>query len=248
MWGAIDVPNFKFAFAQATGVATSAPATTIEGSYSNPNTLASKCRAKRFTEIRPLIDAIIAAKGSCRIADIGGTEYYWNIFGSYVADNPVEIDLINLEKKPVKGANLQSVIGNATDLGHIDDNAYDLVHSNSVIEHVGNWDAMCRMAAHVRRLAPTYYVQTPYFWFPVEPHFRAPLFHWLPEQVRYRMLMTFKLGDGGKRHTVDAAMRGLQSSALLDKRQMLELFPDAEHKPERFFGLTKSLMAIRKGV
>ena len=222
-----------------------APAHTVEATYGNPKSLAYNFRAKRFAEIRPLIDGVIAAKGSCRIADIGGTEYYWNIFGSYATDKPVEIDLINLHAAPVKGARFRSLAADATELGHIDDHAYDLVHSNSVIEHVGNWDAMTRMASHVRRLAPAYYVQTPNFWFPIEPHFRAPFFHWLPEQGRYRLLMQFNLGFGGKRRTVDEAMRGLQSAVLLEKRQMAALFPDAQLKSERVFGLTKSWMAIR---
>ena len=228
---------FNLAFDDGASAFRATPAHTVEATYGNPKSPAYNFRAKRFAEIRPLIDTIIAAKGSCRIADIGGTEYYWNIFGTYVQDNPIEIDLINLNRVPVNGAQFHSIAGNATDLSDIGDNTYDLVHSNSVIEHVGNWDAMSRMAANVRHLAPVYYVQTPYFWFPLEPHFRTPFFHWLPEQVRYRMLMNSNLGFGGKRNTVDEAMRGLQSAVLLGKGQIAALFPDAELKSERVYGL-----------
>jgi hypothetical protein len=101
------------------------------------------------------------------------------------------------------------------------------------------------MAREIRRLAPAYYVQTPNFWFPYEPHFRFPLFQLLPEQVRYRLLMQFSLGFGGRRETVDAAMRGVQSVDLLDYAQMRELFPDARLVRELFGPLTKSIMAIR---
>ena len=199
-----------------------------------------------FNTLKPLIDKIIAEKGSCRIADIGGTEYYWEIFGSYVADNPVEITLMNIDAPAVRSSKFISKTADATDLSAYPDNAFDIVHSNSVIEHVGNWDRMSKMAHHVRRLAPVYFVQTPSFWCPYEPHFRFPLFHWLPEQARAQLLMNLNLGFGGKRETYDAAMRGVQSTYILGNRQFRELFPDAEIVRERAFGFTKSLMAIRK--
>jgi hypothetical protein len=221
------------------------PPYTLEGTYGNPRSLSRRFRAERFAYVRPLIERVIRTKGRCRIADIGGTEYYWDIFADYVATRPVEIDLINLKPEAVTPGRFNVVVGDATDLGHIDDNAYDLVHTNSVIEHVGDWAQMRRMAGHVRRLAPSYFVQTPSYWFPYEPHFRAPFFHWLPEQVRCRLLMSLNLGFGGRHATLDSAMRAVQSSRLIDRRQLAELFPDATIARERVAGLTKSLMAIR---
>jgi len=224
----------------------SRPRHTVAEAYGNAKSLAFQFRRQRFAHVRPLIEAAIARKGVCRIADLGGTAYYWDIFGDFIDRHPVEIHLYNLEQAPSGRSNIQSFKGDVTRLDHIDDNTYDLVHANSVIEHVGSWDAMSRMAGHVRRLAPAYYVQTPNFWFPYEPHFRAPLFHWLPEQVRARLLMQYNLGFGGRRASFDAAMRGVQSAVLIDRRQMQALFPDAEIRGERVLGLTKSLMAVRE--
>jgi hypothetical protein len=218
---------------------------TVEKTYIEKKSLPFRFREKRFAHIQPLIESVIAKKGSCRIADIGGTAYYWKIAEDFVNRNPVEIHLINLAHVEVSNPKFKSLTGNACALDGIDDNAYDFVHSNSVIEHVGNWDQMTRMAANVRRLAPQYYVQTPNFWFPYEPHFRAPFFHWLPEQVRAELLMRFNLGFGGKRVNLDAAMRGLQSATLISAAQMQYLFPDAKILRERAFGLSKSLMAVR---
>jgi Methyltransferase domain len=222
------------------------PRYSIEESYGNPSAAPFRYRARRFQHLQPLIDAVIAEKGHCRIADIGGTEYYWDIFGSYVADNPVEITLLNLDAQPVRSGKFISAKADATNLSEFADNSFDIVHSNSVIEHVGSWDRMSQMAHHVRRLAPVYFVQTPNFWFPYEPHFRCPFFHWLPEQARAELLMTFNLGFGGRRTEYDAAMRGVQSTYILGRRQFETLFPDAEIVRERALGLTKSLMAIRK--
>jgi len=227
--------------------AASLPRYSIANTYRDPRAASFRYRARRFEHLRPVIEEIIAEKGKCRIADIGGTEYYWDIFGSFVADNPIEITLFNLDAPAVRSPRFASKVGDATELAELPDDAFDLIHSNSVIEHVGNWDRMCRMARNIRRLAPRYFVQTPSFWFPYEPHFRFPFFHWLPEQARAELLLKCNLGFGGKRSDYDAAMRGVQSAYLLSERQFRYLFPDAEIAKERAFGLTKSLMAIRRG-
>lgn len=218
---------------------------TVRETYLNPKSFSFRARQRRFAHIRSMIERIIETKGHCRIADIGGTEYYWEIGRDFIAQSNVEIHLLNLEEVLVEKPQFRSAAADARDLGQFDDNSFDLVHSNSVIEHLGGWDGAASMAEQVRRLAPAYFVQTPNFWFPIEPHFRVPMFQFLPEQIRYRLLLNFALGFGGKRATVDAAMRGVQSAALLDARQMQALFPDAEIKRERFGPLTKSLMAIR---
>lgn len=223
-----------------------APRYSIANTYCDPRAASFRFRARRFEHLRPLIERVIARKGACRIADIGGTEYYWNIFGAFVAENPISIDLINLDIAPVASSQFKSIAADATDLIDVPDFSYDIVHSNSVIEHVGNWDRMSRMALNVRRLAPTYFVQTPNFWFPYEPHFRFPVFHWLPEQVRADFLMRFNLGFGGRRANYDAAMRGVQSAALLSERQLQSLFPDSTVMREKAFGLTKSFMCVRE--
>jgi hypothetical protein len=229
------------------GETSRSPRHTVEKTYLNARSWSFQARQRRFQLIRPMIERIIERKGSCRIADIGGTEYYWEIARDFIHQAPVEIHLFNLQPTEVKSRKFASHKGNACDLGQYDDHSFDMVHSNSVIEHVGGWKEACDMAREVRRLAPAYYVQTPNFWFPYEPHFRVPFFQFLPEQVRYRMLMRFNLGFGGRRATVDAAMRGVQSVDLLDMSQMRELFPDAVLKRERIGPLTKSIMALREG-
>lgn len=218
---------------------------TVENTYLNTSSFSFRARQRRFRLIQPLIEKIIAEKGHCRIADIGGTEYYWEIARDFLASQPVEIHLMNLEKAPVRGAKFTSHAANACDLSAFADNSFDMVHSNSVIEHVGRWGAQVAMAREVARLAPVYYVQTPNFWFPLEPHFRFPAFQFLPEQIRYRLLMWFNLGFGGRRETLDEAIRAVQSAELLEMAQMKVLFPDARFERERIAFLTKSLIAIR---
>jgi len=92
----------------------------------------------------------------------------------------------------------------------------------------------------------SYYVQTPNFWFPYEPHFRVPFFHWLPEQVRVRLLMRFSLGYFRKADSIDKAMSNVESVRLIDRKQLAELFPDATIRAERICGFSKSIIAIRQ--
>ena len=219
---------------------------TVADVYESGQSFSFRARQRRFSFIREMIERIIARKGHCRIADIGGTQYYWRIAQDFLPRPDVEIHLINLDHTPA-GHGFVSVAGNACELQNLDDNSFDLVHSNSVIEHVGSWEQMTRMAHNVKRLAPAYYVQTPNFWFPIEQHFRVPFFQFMPEQLRYRILMNFNCGFGGQRKTVSDAMRAVQSSNLLETRQLRELFPDAQIKRERFGPFTKSLMAVRDG-
>jgi len=213
--------------------------------YKNPKSLSFRFRKRRFKLVKRLIDGVLAEKGTCRIIDIGGTQKYWDISDGYIDNDNIQIHLINKTKVSSSKSNFSSVIGDATELGFLDDRSFDLVHSNSVIEHVGTWNDMRKMAFHVQRLAPIYYVQTPNFWFPYEPHLRFPIYHWMPEQIRFRLLMNLNLGWGGKRKDVDSAMQAVQSWSLLDKRQFSDLFPDAKIINEKFLVLTKSLIAIR---
>jgi hypothetical protein len=128
------------------------------------------------------------------------------------------------------------------------DNSFDLVHSNSVVEHVGTWRNMKAFASEVRRLAPSYYVQTPNFWFPIEPHYGVPLVHWLPQQMRASLLTRVGLGRFSRAPDIDLAMEIVQDQELLTRRQFQLLFPEAELKIERLAGFPKSLIAVRSGI
>jgi hypothetical protein len=203
-------------------------------------------RGRRFALIEAKIKSIAAKTGSCRIIDVGGRVEYWNPILPTLDAVGAKITVVNLEKtQPKPGPMFDFAFGNACDLSGYADQSYDFAHSNSLIEHVGRWPEMGRCAAEIRRVAKSYYVQTPYLWFPIEPHFRAPFYAWLPEQMRARLLMSFDLGYIGKAATLDQAMADVQSINLLDHAQMRALFPDASISFERVLGLPKSMIACR---
>ncbi|WP_410001590.1 class I SAM-dependent methyltransferase [Sphingosinicella rhizophila] len=184
----------------------------------------------------------VRARKTVRILDVGGTAAYWRALPALYGLPGVEITVVNLDQPESSEANLELRAGNACDLPFAD-GTFDIVHSNSVIEHVGHWTEMERMAAEVRRLAPSHFIQTPNIGFPIEPHFKLPFVHWMPEQARIRALqMTGRLGgdiDAG------AATRAVQRISLLSASQFSFLFPESRIWKERVAGFTKSLVAIR---
>ena len=202
-------------------------------------------RRRRFALFLPLIDHVLDDRARCEILDIGGDPDYWDSVGDLLQQRCCRITLLNRAPYPVDPDKYVSLPGDARDLRQFPDMSFDLVHSNSVIEHVGRWPEMQAMAREVRRLAPNYFVQTPNFWFPIEPHCATPLFHWLPEAIRLSMLMRRPRGHWGRAADVETAMRQIQSVALLDRSMLASLFPDAEIHRERFLGMTKSLIAVR---
>jgi hypothetical protein len=212
----------------------------------DPNSLANRFRRARSRRIKTLIETIAAEKGCCRIVDLGGMPDYWDLFDrDFLEARKVHVTLVNTFRLADSDPMFDMVEGDACGLDGMADNAFDLVHSNSVIEHVGDWARMTAFAGEVRRLAPRYYVQTPYFWFPVEPHYASLFFHWRSEQWRARALMKRAHGFADKAPDMGAAMREVQDARLLDKAQFTFLFPDAAHFDEQAAGLTKSLIAIR---
>lgn len=202
--------------------------------------LANRFRQRRMRRFLALIAPL--RQGPLRILDIGGTPAFWRALPGLYRDPSVSITVVNLDTSEAEDANIRITSGNACALT-FDDNAFDVVHSNSVIEHVGHWPEMENMAREVRRLAPNYFVQTPNMWFPIEPHFKLPIVHWLPEQARPTLLQATgrskKFADAGE------ATRYVQRISLLSARQLRALFPDAYLWRERVFGLTKSLVAER---
>jgi hypothetical protein len=205
----------------------------------------NRFRQKRFARFLALVDAALAEKGSCRILDIGGKVAYWQALYPLWRDRPCHITMVNLEAEAVPDGRFASKAGDARDLSQFVDLAFDVVHSNSVIEHVGLWRDQCRMAREVRRLAPRYFVQTPNYWFPIEPHFRTPFIHWLPDPWRASIVQRRACGLYPRAQSCDEARHILDDARLLDGKALASLFPDGRIEREQFAGFTKSLIAIR---
>lgn len=218
--------------------------------YSNPNSLGSRLRARRIGPLLELLRSAHERRGKVEVLDVGGRKTYWNLIpGDVLRRYRVRITILNLpdELQGESDAVFTMASGDACNLSCYPDDAFDVVHSNSVVEHVGNWTNVKRFAKEVNRLAPSFFIQTPYYWFPVEPHFLAPFFHWLPRPWRISLVMRLSLGRRGRAATLDEAIRKIEDQPiLLDQRTYKLLFPDAEILKERFIFFIKSMIAYRK--
>lgn len=229
-------------------------------SIANPTddrSLSYRFRARRDVFLKNFLLAAKARAGvnagtQCRIADLGGGAAYWQRVGyAWLQENGFAVDCFNLDASELsRDASSLSPVrlfeGNACRMvGHAD-HSYDIVHSNSVIEHVGGWHQMREFASEVSRLAPSYYVQTPYFWSPVDPHFfRVPMIHWMPTSWRAKIHRRFRAGWAPSAQSMDEAMAQAESNYMLDLRQFKTLFPDGETRFERVLGIPKSMIASR---
>jgi hypothetical protein len=179
-----------------------------------------------------------------RIIDIGGTVRFWETMG-WTGLERARIVVVNLTTQTSQYSNIEAIVGDACDLRTVGSDEFDIAFSNSVIEHVGGPSEQQRMANEVRRVAPTYWVQTPNFWFPIEPHFLIPGWQWLPESVRVAILQRHSVGWNGRCPERERALAVVRHAQLLSRRQLRMLFPDARLVPERICGLVKSWTAIR---
>jgi hypothetical protein len=178
-----------------------------------------------------------------KILDAGGFVYDWD------GVMPVEsrVTLLNLYHSPV--AHLPNrftlEVGDARCLAH-PDRSFDIAYSNSVIEHLATFADQQRFAAEIRRVGRQVFVQTPNRWFFIESHFLTVFVHFLPWRIARRLIRfcsfrgLFRSGDNVNLSQLAAELR------LLDFRQMQALFPDCEIHREKWLGLTKSLIAIRR--
>lgn len=216
---------------------------------SNPNSLRSRIRAKRVKHLVNTIRGIIDKEklNLIKIADIGGSYRYWLVFPFEEFESVnFEITLINLEESKffepfnVKNATFISKLGNGCNLDVIEDKAYHLSHSNSVIEHVGNWQNIKKFRNEQLRIGKYHFIQTPNYWFPIEPHYFLPLVHLFPRPICTKLLMIFK------KKNFDTATSNFEDNRMLSKKEFKYLFPNSNHITERFYFLPKSFIATSR--
>lgn len=176
-----------------------------------------------------------------RLLDIGGTAGFW-------AESKLNAELTLLNRDQMAAgsipATVQFVQGDGCALP-FEDGAFEIVFSNSVIEHIGTWARQQAFASEARRCGRRLWIQTPAREFFIEPHLIAPFFHWLPRPWQRRLMRNFTLRGWIERPDQAAVDSFLEEVRLLTLSEMQALFPDCTILRERFLGTTKSYIAFR---
>lgn len=205
----------------------------------DPNSFSNRMRNRRFQVFESLIKDL---PRPIHMLDVGGTTEYWRKRGW--AGNPdYQITLVNMHQEESEYDNITGTVGDATNMSEHADKSFDIVYSNSVIEHLFNFDAQQAMAREVQRIARAYWIQTPNYWFPIEPHFHYPGWQWLPVETRIKKLMKKRCGQRGPIPEREKAEAMVKEIRLMTGREIRQIFPTATIYKERFFGLVKSFVA-----
>lgn len=192
-----------------------------------------KARARRMGRFVTLL----GLKEHTTVLDVGGALGIW----ASVSVRP-KLTILNVRRSGASPAAVE-VVGDGRRLP-FPDQSFDVVFSNSVIEHVGGVEDQRQFAEEIRRVGRSFYVQTPNRWFPIEPHVLTPLVHFLPKRIRRHMLRNFTVWGLLTRPSPEYVQDFVDSTRLLTARELSEMFPCSELHRERVAGLTKSLMVV----
>ncbi|MCA8975245.1 MAG: class I SAM-dependent methyltransferase [Planctomycetes bacterium] len=104
------------------------------------------------------------------------------------------------------------------------DHSFDIVYSNAVIEHVGDFAAQRAMADEVRRVGKRWFITTPNRWFPFEFHVRMPFLSWLPPRLMHRAARLWGYNHMQRRYQSGCDYSDVH---LMTAAQLRRAFPDS---------------------
>jgi hypothetical protein len=179
------------------------------------------------------------------ILDVGGAPETWDLL-----DVRPRVTLLNTPRTREELAAAKSWVAGDGRMLPFRDRSFDIVFSNSVIEHVGDVESQRRFASEVMRVGRAWWVQTPNRRFPVEQHLLTPLIHWMPKGVQRAIVPRWTVWAMLVRPSPDRRefylRHYLDDVRLLTAAELRALFPGARVIRERFLGWTKSLVVIKR--
>lgn len=214
-----------------------------------PTLRRAAARAKRWEVFAETFPAV----SEMRVLDLGGEVDAW--LKSPV--RPAQVVLLNLpeaveiERTQLREAGspswLEPRAGDAcAAAASLGGERFDLVYSNSVIEHVGGRNRRMEFADSAREVADRHWIQTPYRYFPIEPHMYGPGFQFLPIRLRAAVIRGWPMGNLRRPGTtLTERIEAVTDIEMLDRTEFQWYFPDSRIESETVLGMTKSLVAVR---
>lgn len=177
-----------------------------------------------------------------RILDVGGDHWFWSV----ARECKLQVTCLNryIPQETYDTKRFSYVQGDGRQLPY-SNKEYDIVFSNSTIEHVGTFDNQQKFASEIRRAGKRYWVQTPNKWFFMEPHLITPLIHYLPKRLQEKLIRHFTVWGLVTKPSKEQITNFLASIRLLTRKDMKRLFPDGSLYEERFLFFVKSFVAYK---
>lgn len=195
----------------------------------------SRSRKKRMA----FFERRFGLKDGTSILDLGGQPMIWDSVSVRLDITILNLPGIAAVHHPSRH-DIRYVEGDACSALNYQDKAFDVVFSNSVIEHVGDDSKQKAFAGEVRRLGKSYWVQTPSRWFPVEAHCGMPLWWFYPAWLREYFLARWKT----KLPDWTSMVAG---TTVVDRSDLKQFFPEARIYTEISFGFPKSYVVYYDG-
>ena len=195
--------------------------------------VATRARKKRVQ----MFIASIALNPHDRVLDLGGSVDTWAMI-----DIPLNVTILNLpghtHRKSAARHNISYVEGDACDVKEFSRGDFDVIFSNSVIEHVGPKDRQLAFAQQVLKFETRYWIQTPAIWFPIEAHCGMPFWWFYPQSWRQHFIRKW-------RDDLPDWTEMVEHTRCLKHGDLVAMFPEAKITTERLLGIPKSYIAWR---
>lgn len=207
-------------------------------------------RLSKISRIRKLelFNKLMNPTKEMRILDVGAeislnSECNLQFIDNYPWEN--NVSAINLSSEHISlikqyYPEIDARVGDACALPW-EDKHFDIVYSNAVIEHLGNFEKQKKMAAEIMRVGKSWFVTTPNRWYPFEFHMRLPFVTWLPRNgyIRFGQVISYN-------HVKRKYMTGIRRDdlRLMTAKDLKHCFPTSRIIKQRVTFMAEILICV----
>ncbi len=118
---------------------------------------------------------------------------------------------------------------------------FDIVYSNAVIEHIGNFERQKRMINEIMRVGKRWFLATPNRWYPFEFHLRLPFVTWLPGNAYLLIARIIYYNHTYKKYTLGNNATELR---LMTSKELKSCFKDSRIIKQRVTFMPEVLIVV----